>query len=111
MAFTEPSMDHIAIYLKVLVFVSIISAALYFYLGGDKEPNVSVGMEDVEDDEKKRDKSEKKSKKRSSKGSSRSETKESTNATKEDAEYRTMSLKKEMDRKGPYLLSDDYEML
>ena len=67
-------------------------------------------MDDV-DDEKYRDKDDTKSRKRSSKGSSRSETKESTNAATEEAEYRTMSLKREMDRKGPYMLTDDYEML
>jgi len=106
----EPGSDHIGIYLRILILIACI-AILFYYCGGGKKSNgMVVGLDDVTDASQ-LDKSEKKSTKRSSKGSSRSETKESTNAANEEAEYRTMSLKREMDRKGPYLLTEDQNML
>lgn len=102
-AFTEPSLEYIFAYLRVGLFLAVIVGVVwYFFLGEKVKPNVMVSFDEVD------------RKFTKDKGSEeKSETQGSTTiGTGGDIqEYRSMSLKREMDQKGPYPLTEDENML
>jgi len=97
-AFTEPGLDYIFVYIKIALALGLIVFAIWFFYGKKEEPGAMVGFDDIgldakvvnSDDEKKE-----------AQGSTtRGDTKDKTTAQstgQEVLEYRSMSLKKEID--------------
>mmetsp|Transcript_4976 Transcript_4976/g.6628 ORF Transcript_4976/g.6628 Transcript_4976/m.6628 type:complete len:174 (+) Transcript_4976:217-738(+) len=109
-AFTEPSFEYIYAYLRLAVLLGCVTWALWFFFGPDRKPNVMVGLDEVQD-KKSDDFSDEKKKGQGS--TTRGDTHDTTKAETEGntTEYRSMSLKREMDRKGPFELTSDQNML
>ena len=107
-AFTEPSLSlYYGIYIQLIMALAVFGAGIWYFFGGRKEPNVMVSMDEIDDGKPIKKKSNKKPNKNKD-SSKRSDTKDTTNTAADSTnEYRKMSLKREMDRKGPYLLTED----
>ena len=41
----EPGVDYLGVYVRILAFIGIIAATLWYLYGGEKQPNVMVGMD------------------------------------------------------------------
>ena len=103
-AFTEPSLEYWQAYLKVSILLGLIAVGLYFFLSPEKQTNVKVSLDEVTDQKPGEASDEKKKSKSGKKKKGDTNTQDTTKAETEGGtgEYRTMSLKREIDRKGPF---------
>ena len=110
-AFTEPSFEYIWAYFRVVCVLSVLAFIIWFIFGPEKKPNLKVGL-DGEIDLRSGDISDDKKKKSEGGSTTRGDTRDTTKAETEGAnEYRSMSLKRELDRKGPFEQTQDESML
>lgn len=118
-AFTEPSMDFFWCYIRVFCLVAVIGyAAWYFLIESRREViNMKVNLNDIgceikvaEEGSEAEEKPKKKGAKKGA-GSSTAKKGDTKDTTAKDAaeptEYRSMSLKKEFNSRGPYALLED----
>ena len=115
-AFSEPSSEHIWIYVRVFCFLGGIGYAIwYLFIGSQrKEETYSVNMSDIGGKFVDSDSDGNKRKAGASSSTVKTgETQASTANQKEEevTEYRSMSLKKEFNKRGPYPLTEDGKML
>ena len=120
LAFTEPSMDNFWLYVRVCVVLAVFGYAAWYFIfeSRRKVDNFKVNLSDIdcgtkvteaESAEEKKDK-----KKKAGAGSStakKGDTKDTTAGNAEPTEYRSMSLKKEFNKRGPYAQTGDGKML
>lgn len=117
MAFTEPSSDHIGIYIKVFIFAAICGYAAWYFLIDSRRQveNFKVNIDDIGGDSKANDekvlptKGDKKAAATGSSTAKKGDTRDTTGA--EVQEYRSMSLKKEFNKRGPYERTQNGQML
>ena len=97
-AFTEPGLDYMFVYLKLALTLGLIVFAFWFFFGKKEEPGAMIGFDDIGLDAKVVNSEDEKKEAKSS--AKKGDTKDKTTAQstgQEVVEYRSMSLKKEID--------------
>lgn len=92
-------MDYISVYLKLALTLGLIVFAFWFFFGKKEEPGAMVGFDDIGLDAKVVN-SEDEKKEKTQVSTTKGDTKDKTTAQstgQEVVEYRSMSLKKEID--------------
>ena len=91
-AFTEPSFDYIFTYLRVLLLLACVLGTIWFFVGSRIGPNEMVSLDEICAEARKVSQGDDKLE---ADGSTTKDT--TTQDPEEMAEYRSMSLKREMD--------------
>lgn len=116
-AFTEPSLDYIWCYVKVLIVLGIVLWSIRRFFSKEK-PNIMLNMNDLQDGEQdlstkvKEDRSDDDEKDVDQAGSTTAMSSKKNENYKLMTEYRSINLKRDLDfSKGPLKMTDDHKLL